>query len=119
MNKIKFLQLTALSILLAVAFSSCKTSMDKHVRDLQLGMTKMEIVNKFGKKYEIVKLEKTEKGDEEVIRYPVYSKGGGKNKVVEKYYVFSLLNNELVKYSNENARSSRFDSLDYYDEDEY
>lgn len=119
MNKIKFLSIIIVGILSSFTFSSCKTSLDKHVRDLQLGMTKMEIVDKFGKKYEIVKLERTDKGDEEVFRYPVYSKQGGKNKVVEKYYVFSLLNNELVKYSNEDARSSLFDSLDDDDDDEY
>lgn len=117
MNKIKFLQVVALSILLAIAFSSCKTSMDSQVRDVYLDMTKVELVAKMGKKYEVLVMKQTERGDEEVIQYTAYRKVNGK-KIADKHYIFRFLNNELKEYKNENAKISSFDAFEFYKDDE-
>lgn len=113
MNKIKFLRVAILSILLAATFSSCKTSLDKHVRDIHLDMTKVELVAKMGKKFEVLTLKQTEKGDEEVIRYTEYRKVNGK-KVADRYFIFRFLNNELKEYQNEAADTQELIAPDYY-----
>lgn len=81
-------------VLFILIMSSCTTLMGvdywKRTKELDLGMTKQEVIVIMGKDYMIESLSETDEGKMEVLHF--YNGGGGPT------YILYLLNNNLVEF---------------------
>lgn len=98
----KYSMRAAILIFLSFLLISCGTSLHTNVRDVQLDMTRQEVVSRMGNDYEVVSMIKTDLGRQETIRYTTYILQDEKA-VPHRYYFFHFLDGKLVEMNQEEA----------------
>lgn len=100
MSKTKFLQTAILAVFISFIMASCGTSMQTGVKQVQLSMSKAEVISKLGKDFQIVSMAQTEHGNLEVLRF-VDSAGIINGSYTKGYYILHFLNGKLVELNYE------------------
>lgn len=102
MKKMTFLKTVAFTAILSAVLVSCGTNHEIGIKQVQLQMTKQEVLKKLGNDYQVVSLVQTPQGQLEVIRYTTY--GAVDNQAVPShYYVLHFLDGKLVELNHEDA----------------
>lgn len=108
MKKIKFLRMAIFAALFSLVLISCKT-VEMGIQNVQLGMTRTEVINRIGSDFQVASMVQTDQGDVEVLRYTAYTAKGG-NSVPTSYYFLHFLNGKLVELHNEPIQPSHYPS---------
>lgn len=98
---IRFIQRILLAALLSIILVSC-ASVQTGVKQIQLGMTKSEVVSKMGENYQLVSMTQIQEGYLEVIRYTKYVVQDGRSVPAQHYYI-QFLNGKLIELQQEDA----------------
>lgn len=83
---------------IVILLSACASqfgvaNLGSKVKQLEIGMTKKEVIKVLGTSYDIIGAGRTPQGTEETIRYSGLNAYG--------YYVFHFLDNELMEFYHE------------------
>lgn len=103
MKKIKFLWMAFFAALFSLVLISCKT-VEMGIQNVQLGMTRAEVINRIGSDFQVASMMQTDQGDVEILRYTVHTAqviDGKTESVPTSYYMFHFLNGKLVELHNE------------------
>lgn len=88
-----FLQLFSIAFL-SFIFSACSPGLFEKSKQIEIGMTKQEIITLMGKDYEVTSLDMVEGNKEEILRYYIPITGSS---APSYYSLFYFTNNKLVK----------------------
>lgn len=100
MKKIKLLQRTLFVALFSLILASCAT-VQTGVQQLELGMTKSQVIKRLGSDFQLVTLNQTNEGNLEVLRYTQYEPGA--ERIPTDYYFLHFLNGKLVEINSDKA----------------
>lgn len=100
MKRFRPLRLAALAAFFSVVLVSCGPTARMKVQDVQLGMTKQQVISKMGNQYDVASLRQTEQGNVEILRY-THSEVRNDVYVPVSSYYFHFLNGKLVEMHNE------------------
>lgn len=103
MNKIKIFKKSILAILCCLIIASCST-LQTGVQQVQLGMSKSDVVSKLGNYYEVVSLVQLPEGKLEVLKFTDRVAETGAV-LIKGYYILHFLDNKLVELNYENVRT--------------
>lgn len=100
MDKIKFLQTCTLIVFLLLMMASCGASMQTGVKQVQLSMSRAEVISKLGNDFQVVSMAQTEHGNLEVLRF-VDRTGVIDGSYTKGFYILHFLNGKLVELNYE------------------
>lgn len=85
-------------LMMTVALTACGSlQIEKKMRDVELGMTKRQVVSILGNNYESAGARQTQDGDIETIRYSSLTL----TEKVDQYFILSFKDGKLVEWFKE------------------
>ncbi len=100
MKKIKLVQKALFIALFSLILVSCAT-VQTGVQQLELGMTKSQVIKRMGSDFQVVTMTQTNEGSLEVLRYTQYEPGA--ERIPTDYYFLHFLNGKLVEVNGDKA----------------
>lgn len=104
MKKIKLVQKALFIALFSLILVSCAT-VQTGVQQLELGMTKSQVIKRMGSDFQVVTMTQTNEGSLEVLRYTQYEPGA--ERIPTDYYFLHFLNGKLVEVNGDKAGMHR------------
>lgn len=102
MKKIKLVQKALFIALFSLILVSCAT-VQTGVQQLELGMTKSQVIKRMGSDFQVVTMTQTNEGSLEVLRYTQYEYEPGAERIPTDYYFLHFLNGKLVEVNGDKA----------------
>lgn len=105
MKRFNFIQRLILCFTLSFLLVSCGTSLQTGIRQVQLDMSKQEVISILGNEYQVLTMQKTDQGYLEILRYTTNTIQDNKY-VPSYYYILHFLDGKLVVMDYEDAAPS-------------